>query len=517
MEKEELIDYLTDQQQTRIMSHLEMFSKAKKECLKDREELLNKYNYRHLSDTENNPVDQAISIFEDFIHSKFIEYCLEPEGYKSGDGEVFASVIGIEKDNDINYVNISLVTPHMAYIDNRYFVSGNDDDDRIWWSDYRPYYYEYTAVLTDQELIRFNNQVNELKTTSEYDDESRWSFWFKAKLKEIVVREPNGYRGILHYGGSPSNSYELVLSSFEPVSTDLNILLNETYHIKISPNASDCVNYLKAFFGNASSYTAEILNVGQANCIYLKNAISNQDLFFDLGRPNDGFYDWKAKKYVKNLDLLPNTDVQNNLAYISTIKPDCIIISHWHLDHFAAYKDLKDYGVKSVWILPKIISKKDIKSANRLLNYLVTNHATVYYLNSTGRIFDNGVVQLLSSASAKDNDPNSRSLILRINNTIFAADCLYEYWPDDLMKNFGDEMRLIVPHHCSKLSSTQTGKNREKFIFDSFNKIQVKEAYISKGFNTYHHPNPYHLAELGKASFNIFFTDNAFYGYTFKV
>lgn len=517
MEEKKFLDNLTELQQTQIMSHLEMFSKAKNECLKAQEELVEKYSYRHLSDTENNAIHPAASIFENIIHSKFVEYCLEPEGYKTGDGEVFASVIGIEKDDDINYVNVSLVTPHMAYIDNRYFVSGNDDDDRIWWNDYRPYYYEYTAVLTDQALIRFNNQVNELKTTSKYNDESRWSFWFKAKLEKIVVREPNGYRGILHYGGSQSSSDELVLSSFEPVSTELNILLNKTYQIKISPNIQDCVHYLSTLFSNASSYIAEILNVGQANCIHLENSITKKNFFFDLGRPNDGFYDWNAKKYVKNPDLVPGTDVDNNLAYISTIKPNCIIVSHWHLDHFAAYKDLNDYGVNSVWILPKIISKKDIKSANRLLNYLVTNHATVYYLNSTGTIFDNGVVQLLSSTSAKDNDPNSRGLILRINNTIFAADCLYEYWPEDLIKNIADDMQIVVPHHCSKLSKTLAGKAKEKTVFDAFSNIQNKAAYISKGFNTYNHPNSDHLAELGKASFNILFTENAFYSYLFEV
>ena len=187
------------------------------------------------------------------------------------------------------------------------------------------------------------------------------------------------------------------------------------------------------------------------------------------------------------------------------------------MDHFAAYKDLNNYGVDSVWILPKIVSKKDIKSANRLFNFLVKNNATVYYLNSTGKIYDNGVIQLLSSTSANKDDPNSRSLMLRIKDTVFSADCLYEFWPDALKNNLSDVKRLVVPHHCSKLSENLSGKQQETVIFNSFSQTPLKEAYISKGFNTYHHPNPDHLVELRKASFDIFFTKNAIDYYEFDI
>ena len=511
----EFLSLLTEQQQEQIKKSLKIFEKTKIECSKSKDESLNNYRYHVLSVEEQKNYDLISSIFDNDIHNAFVKHCLAPEGYKTGSDEVFASVVGIEKNNDSNYVNISLVTPSMAYIDNRYFVSGNDDEDYIWWKSYRPYYYELVAHLTDDELERFNNQINHLKTISEFNDQKGWGFWFKAKLKEKQACGPNDYRGILHFGGSESYANELVFTSFEPVSTEFNIMQNKTYKIKINPNKRACVKYLHSFFGNTTEYKAEVFNVGQANCIYIEGTNLNQKFFFDLGRPNSGFYDWNTKKYVKNIDLFPGTTVQNNLSYISTLNPNCIIISHWHLDHFAAYKDLNDYGANSVWILPKIISKKDIKSANRLLNYLVVNHATVYYLNSSGKIFDNGIVQLLSSTSAKDDDPNSRSLILRINNSVFAADCLYEYWPDDLIKNINHEMRLIVPHHCSKLSGTQVGKAKEKVVFNSFSKIQMKEAYICKGYNTYHHPNPDHLADLGKASFNINFTENSSQGYVF--
>lgn len=513
----DFLSLLTEQQQEQIKKNLKIFEKTKIEYSESKDESLNNYRYRVLSVEEQKNYDLISSIFDNDIHNAFVKYCLVPEGYKTGSDEVFASVVGIEKNNDSNYVNISLVTPSMAYIDNRYFVSGNDDEDHIWWKSYRPYYYELVAHLTDEELERFNNQINHLKTISEFNDQKGWSFWFKAKLKEKQACGPNDYRGILHFGGSESYANELVFTSFEPVSTEFNIMQNKTYKIKINPNKRACVKYLHSFFGNTSKYKAEIFNVGQANCIYIEGTNLNQNFFFDLGRPNSGFYDWNTKKYVKNIDLFPGTTVQNNLSYISTLNPKCIIISHWHLDHFAAYKDLNDYGVNSVWILPKIISKKDIKSANRLLNYLVVNHVTVYYLNSSGKIFDNGVVQLLSSISARNDDPNSRSLMLRIKDTVFSADCLYEFWPDDLNNNLSDVKRLVVPHHCSKQNAKTSGLRESNKIIKSFTMANGKKAYISVGFNTYGHPNDQHKKALIRAGFDIKETTSSKKGYTFNI
>ena len=513
----DFLSLLSEQQQNQIKKNLKTFENAKKEYLKSEDESLKKYRYRSLSAEEQERYDLICSRCENDIHDAFVEFCLAPESYKTSNNEVFATVVGIEKNWDSNYVSVSLVTPSMAYIDNRYFVSGNDDEDHIWWKAYRPYYYELVAHLTDEELDHFNSQISHLKTTCEFDDNKGWSFWFKAKLKEKQFQEPNDYMGILHFGGSESFANELVITSFEPVATEFNKMLNKTYKIKNKPNKQACVNYLNSFWGNSNSFKVKILNVGQANCIYIEDINSYQHFFYDLGRPNSGFYDWNSRKYLKNSDLQPNSDVQNNLDSISGYNPDCIIISHWHLDHFAAYKDLNNYGVDSVWILPKIVSKKDIKSANRLFNFLVKNNATVYYLNSTGKIYDNGVIQLLSSTSANKDDPNSRSLMLRIKDTVFSADCLYEFWPDALKNNLSDVKRLVVPHHCSKLSENLSGKQQETVIFNSFSQTPLKEAFISKGFNTYHHPNPDHLVQLRKASFDIYFTKNAIDYYEFDI
>lgn len=531
--KTDFLSLFTDQQKKRIYENFRTFENLKNEYNLISDDSIDEIlisQLKHIWSLKRSD-NYSYKNMDELMHDLFVKICLAPEGYKTNNGEVFASVIGIEKDNEDNYVNISVVTPSMAFIDNLYFSSDYDDEriesnnetdnyllnNRFWMKEYKPYYYELVAHLTDEELEHFNSQISHLKTRSEYDDNNGWSFWFKAKLQEKHVQEPNDYTGILHFGGSKSFANELVITSFEPVATEFSKMLNKTYTIKIKPNKQACVNYLNSFWGNSNSFKVKILNVGQANCIYIEDINSYQHFFYDLGRPNSGFYDWNSRKYLENSDLQPNSDVQNNLDSISGYNPDCIIISHWHLDHFAAYKDLNNYGIDSVWILPKIVSKKDIKSANRLFNFLVKNNATVYYLNSTGKIYDNGVIQLLSSTSANKDDPNSRSLMLRIKDTVFSADCLYEFWPDALKNNLSDVKRLVVPHHCSKLSENLSGKQQETVIFNSFSQTPLKEAFISKGFNIYHHPNPDHLVQLRKASFDIYFTKNAIDYYEFDI
>lgn len=515
------LSIFTEQQLNQIYDNLRTFEdliiKDKKNSF-DFESSKNSV-YEHFFSDISNIILENLGGRDEVLHDLFVKYCLAPDGYKTGNGDVFACVVGREINGDENIVNISVATPIMVYVDNRYFSSEDSNDNDIISSNlkeaYRPYYYEFSAILSNREFNRFNNQIHKLQIASEYDDTKGWSFWFKAKLEEKNEKNYDGYTGILHFGGSTSSSAELEITSLEPVSSETIWELNKTYKIKVYPNDQECINYLDSFFGKANNYNVRILNVGQANCIYIENKNTNKHFFFDLGRPNSGFYDWSARKYVSNDDLLPGSCIQRNLNSLSSYNPDCIFISHWHLDHFAAYKDLNNYGIGSVWILPKIVSKKDIKSANRLLNYLATNKVTVYYLNSIGKIYDNGVVQLLSSTSAKDSDPNSRSLMLKINSTLFSADCLYEYWPDYLKNNLNSVMRLVVPHHCSKLSKTTKGQSYEKAIFDSFRQTQFKQAYICKGFNTYHHPNPDHLTELCKATFNILFTENTLDHYEF--
>ena len=498
-----------------INNNLKSFEKINKELRstyeKEKHECTNDYSISKVERERRKHIIQTI--YEQEKHDLFVQYCLAPEGYKNNNGEVFACVVGKERNKDYTNINISVVTPSMAYIDNRYFVSGNNDEDYIWWKEYRPYYYEFTTTLSKDELKRFNSQIKELKNNT--DSSNKDCFWFKAKLKEISKLETSGLSGIVHFGGSPSHSESITITSFETVDDDILQKLNQTYKVTFRSNKCACRKFLSQQFGCDYQYKVRVLNVGQANCIYVKNKNTNYRFFFDLGRPNSDFNDKNSGKRVPNLDLQTNKYIVRNLNRLSKISPNCIIISHWHGDHFAAFKDINDNARKSVWILPKIRNDADIKSANRLFKYLINQNTEVYYLSSIGQIYDNSFgFQLLRSKHANKSDPNSRGLILRIKDTLFPGDCLYRFWPDELTNNLNDINRLIVPHHSSKLDP---GLAKNLKIFSLFNKTAGKDAYISVGFNTYNHPNQDHIDELTKASFNLYLTSNTRSYYEFDI
>lgn len=519
--RKDFLSLLSNKQKKLILDNLELFERAKNEFESisgnNENNQFNRYiqYYSHLNESN-------LSLFKDneeLMHDLFVKYCLAPEGYKTGNGEVFACVVGREKNNEDNYVNISVVTPSMAYIDSLYFSAENDNENsyfiNILKEEYRPYYYEFTAVLSDEELKCFNSQLRTLKEKTDYTKES--CFWFKAKLVIESQNRKDNYFGILNFGGSSSFSEALVFTSMEEVDTETLNYLNNNFKISISPNEPACNKYLNSYFKSFSQFKVKVFNVGQANCIYIENQKSTKHFFFDIGKPNDAYSVKGHTLKIENPDMKPGTVISNNLANIKTLPHELIIVSHWHLDHFASFKELKKHGINSTWILPKIDTRYDIKSAPRLLNYLVKNKANVYYLHSIGKIFDNNSIQLLCSTTARKSDPNTRSLMLRIRDTVFSADCLYEFWPDDLKNNLSDVKRLIVPHHCSKKNINKRGIRVSHNIINSFSNAPGKEAYISAGFNVYHHPNPDHIAELGNASFNIFFTKNTIDCYQFDI
>lgn len=532
---EDFLFLLTEQQKKQIYENFKTFEKIYRDyesCLKyDEPEQTNHILSYYINLCKAYP---SLSKTPDLKHELFVKYCLAPKGYITDNGEVFASVIGTEKVNEKNYVNISVITPSMAFIDSLYFSSDNDEErnydnarnidnnnidsyllnNKFWTKEYRPYYYEFTSVLSDEELKLFFKQIGKLKKESNYKKED--CFWFKAKLVKESQNISGNYFGILNFGGSESFSEGLVFTSLETVDDATSKLLDSIYNISFSPNEPDCINFLNQYFNSFSQFRVKVYNVGQANCIYIEDKNSTKHFFFDIGRPLDSYQ--VNKHSIKNADLEPNTDVSKNLISIHSLKHDLIIVSHWHTDHFASFKDLNNnHGLKCAWILPKIDVKYDIKSASRLLKYLVKNHAKVYYLNSKGKIYDNNGIQLLTSTSKSRSDPNVRSLMLRIKDTLFSADSLYEFWPDDLTKNLSDIKHLVVPHHCSKKNKNIRGIQKSQNVINSFSKAPGKKAYISVGFNTYGHPDGSHKTALNNAGFAIKETSSTTDGYTFVI
>lgn len=517
--KNDFFALYTEDRINHIKSRLNTFENAKKtlDTQRENEESECKHNYSIPKNKRNNLLHLIQAKYKRKRHDSFVDNCLDPKGYERGDGEVYACVIGSEIINEERHISISIVTPSMAYIDNRYFVSKKPDEDNIWWEDYRPYYYEFTAILTKKEATLFQKQLEELK--SDRKDHDNETFWFKAKLAKKSKDNIISYVGILNFGGSKAFAKKLYINSLEAIDPQILKKLNDTYTISNYVSKYITTKYLDNMFKTTSKYKVRVLNVGQANCIFIINQKTNDKIFFDVGRPNPGFC--VAKKWYPNRDLKPNTNVKKNLAYLHNLTPKYIIVSHWHLDHFAAFNLLNDYGRDCTWILPSIENDKDIKSANRLFKYLADNGVNIQYINTTpsdGKIYDNNNgIQIIRCTGQNKGNPNARSLMLRIKDTVFAADCLYEYWPKALKNNLSNVKRLIVPHHCSKQNVKKSGLSESNKIINSFTLVNGKEAYICVGYNKYNHPDGTHKKALKKAGFTVYETRKIAKYYEFDI
>ena len=465
---------------------LHLFSKKRQEMIKNSLERANK-EYEDLKD-ESEPR------FSDRNHKIFVEQCLAPQGYLKGDNEVFAYVASIETDGEYHYANISVLTPLMAYVDERYFGLGQDYDvDLVWKEEYKPYYYEFIAVLDDEELKNFK------KKTKSFKDEEGNGSWFKAKLLSLDSGE--GFSGTLHYGGSESSSDGLTISNFRKINKDINKHLNDTYEIRYENN--DYGDVLKRMIYKYYNFDVRVFNVGQANCIYIKSPDNEVRMFFDVGRPLKGYYNRKNKQYYPNVDLYDGTPVRNALDTLKDYNPNIIMISHWHLDHYSAYTDLNDAVHKATWIVPPY--KKTMKSVNRLVKALKGNVIFVRD-DDENKLFDNEYgFQLWRSPDHSNKDRNRDGLILRIHDTIFTGDSLYSYWPDELKTSLSDVTRIVVPHHCCSLNTSDIVEN--KAIIASF-ASKKKDAYICVGDNIYGHPDGGHETELKNHKFKLHLTSN---------
>lgn len=422
-------------------------------------------------------------------HALFVETCLIPQGYKDGAGEVYASVREIELSSELAYISISLITPAMAYTDCRYFIEGNDDEDS-WWRDYRPYFYEFTTTLD------INSNLYSIIAKKEIGE------WFKAKLL-VDDNEDNDLilNGALNYGGSKAQSDSLKLLFSNDKAGDLSRKLSQIYKVNIKSSKKSIKAYLDSISSNVGKGSVvRVLNVGQANCIRVSDPNSKTSLFFDVGRPLKGYYNKNG--YVHNTDLDSGTDVTANIGDLNLYKPTCVLISHWHFDHFAAYINLRDYGLNSTWLVPKI-DKGTIVSASRLMKYFQKHNASskapdIFCVDGVGKLYDNNNGFQLWKGKVTSN-LNTGCLILRIDDTLLSGDSLYQYWPQGLTNDLGGVKNLIVPHHGSSLGNA-ANKNTAHAIISCFSDKQ-KYAYVSCGFNVYNHPDADHINELKNKQF----------------
>ncbi len=198
-------------------------------------------------------------------------------------------------------------------------------------------------------------------------------------------------------------------------------------------------------------YTVTVYKVGHGNTITIQK--DNKCILFDCG----------TFPYTTNLK-----------SQISLIKPDIIIFSHWHCDHYDFLNDVDDSNLKLV-IFPcdtgKI--KPTFKRVKQHLGYFqrcgialiqldrIAPPIPSSFLENYG--FENIDLFVGENKPAPatpqygvigyDRSDDDSGILLSIksccgsSHAILPGDCSYYSWPDQLQNELSDVANLVVPHH----------------------------------------------------------------------
>lgn len=198
--------------------------------------------------------------------------------------------------------------------------------------------------------------------------------------------------------------------------------------------------------------TIDIYNVGHGNADYIRG--SSHRILYDIGYNYRSFPKYRNTKYLRAVNA------------IRRMKPDCVILSHWDMDHIigCAYAEQSIFNPK--WIAPYLVSGSDKNArpnAIRLAHYL----KVLGNLYLVDREQQNKLIASISCANNVEmklwlgtgtsilTPKNREGLMIEISDKrrfyphiLLAGDVPYKCMPNILTDPI-DFMH--VPHHCSKL------------------------------------------------------------------
>lgn len=453
-------------------------------------------------------------------HEAFVSVCLAPFEYMlshSQNERIFGSINrikAVESDNSCDIeVHMSLITPQMLYTDTEFFL--NKENNSNWKKEYRPYYYEYRFQIAETDPV-----WKQIKTELSITEDLTSRKWFSATLF-YGLDNNEGVDGILAFGGSKCKQDRAVLRNvknlnYDQRSKEQQIILNDIYDvggINSAGSIKDC--FSGTIFDNSvntsnikPSFNISIFNGGEGNCIQIvekdPSAQNPIKMFFDIG-----------------------AEFGKDTIGIDACDSDYNIISHWHLDHYSLFHEIKDDAFKKKWIIPEITNTIDLVGA-RLVKYLSEEKIDIYVIpdnpgqliyskdwidpvtNRCEPIFQiwQGKEYATDDYKAKYRDVlNNKSLIIRINNTLLTGDSLYRYWPYKLVTHLNEITQLVVPHHGSTLKKfDKYGDEISKSYEENKDTIRAFIQNAATGLqncvicfgndNPYSHPTSDHVSEL---------------------
>ncbi len=230
-----------------------------------------------------------------------------------------------------------------------------------------------------------------------------------------------------------------------------------------------------------------IYKVGFANTIYIKYN-NGKSILLDCGIDIS---------YLNNINNGNNPgNYKRAHKLIKKLKPNTLIITHWHEDHYNLYQEIDISNLEQVIYtdyLPRneVITKfNEWKKNNKNIKLIVINSdVTNYFLGSdypcTSIWRGNGntppaqdqAKDFICSCSNKQFENDSGLIVLIENNgtTILPADVSYYCWPDEIKSRLSTFENIVLPHHSCQVygldNITQNTTFNNIFIssrFDNF-------------------------------------------------
>ena len=445
--------------------------------------------------------------------------------------EVFIKILA---DKNESYVQISVLTKEMLECDNSFFEKSGENQE---WKypfqrvDYHPYFCEFFA-----DCKKFKGKITR----------SQIGKWIKAKLllckefNENDSNDKNVIEGFLLFSASPTIRIQAYLQLTEQIinSDEIFKLKNinnfiEQYNKDTSKLIEDDIVKKTKDISNISG---KIYNVGQGNCISI-TINEKYNIYFDIGESIN------PSNFTNE-----NNFIHENYLYIQKERPEFIILSHWHMDHFlgiARCELWKSKGGIPFWIAPNlnIIAKSSQSRAAMLLCAFLIKQERILLFDNNRRGNNNYIPALESSMNnsrfslwqgggnkSPNGIVNNVGLILKISlnlnnndnfnrngpqNLLFTGDCEYMQMPEGIFKEYGQTVGydlVVTPHHGSKYAVCNYKANNRTYKGSLYSFSRCVEsnikgrAIISVGVNNYKHPSVEHIAMLREHGFSVYNT-----------
>lgn len=350
-----------------------------------------------------------------------------------------------ELDNT-KYVRVSILTDAIIDYDCLMFKSERGTD---FLENYRPYFISFVVSLNE-------NKLNDLMVIGD-----SWCSATFIKSDEQIIDEGVRIKGYLEMSASPISYLNGRLLVFKDKSINASKLkeINDTYNL---PNFqcmsdTDINRILNEAWKDDFPVTIDIYNIGHGNADYIRG--KKNRILYDIGYNYRSMPSYHNAKYLRAVNAIRH------------LKPSCVILSHWDLDHIigCAYAEKNIFTKK--WIAPNLTSDLDknaSKNSIRLAAYL-QKLGNLYLVDRNRRITSQLIATINGGNGAKiklwlgnGRDAtitirNAEGLMIEIidekdlySHILLSGDVPYVCMPDLVMQKTINFMH--VPHHCSKMN-----------------------------------------------------------------